>query len=1076
MYIALIKQCSRRYLSDFAHKIVSKGKKPEYLDLFVGMTELSEVMGSHVLVVETEISTYLTAREWKKHILLWCAPPDSDEYVERRKVMEQYLQPNAPPCTEEDLCPELQYHIRVLILLANCNLGPKLHAIYPVGDILAAILDHSTIFPVKRALGNLMIEVLKSSSDRVEKLESFWQLLDQIALGFETLPSDIVQLSRSPILRIQRGEWVEICAGIIISFFQYFDLLGFNETRADKTGRGIGDAKAIIDRLHTAVRTLIESHAGKLGSAITEELMYASSILNHHLDPENLEVEGTAADLNETKLKLARMQHQRTSVVFADVQQIFLRKQFKHFLRQIRDASLGSRNDVVDFFKSIPWTDETVQSDVRFEPLLKKLTSHFRSLIKRTPLSRSIHESAVDTCKWLLKALRHLFEDALGVSCDHFYDIDVTLVQNSPRLMKLRQVYNDNGVTYLCLDLIAVGMDHGIYIEAMRMLIALMLKSGGCLDIQKSINLYLFETDSILFFELIKDMVESLKSWSGKENEINSQQVVGNNMQGAASSIPEDIIVLNLLQVFCDGAYMNNRDQIRDQVGNSKIVNILESLASYVGILSRSENLSNTYIAIILLKTILRLVQGPCKKNQEQFVLHTELLISLNRMIRSARPALRSISPVWSDYLEDLKEGIVDVLRGVIEGQAKTSLVFDRVATTIDFSVLQVLVFPVDEVDDVIVLDQIMGANKLTKAQAKYLVLTETMNKTVDSLQMQTKSDHLIKSISSVEVQWNNQVQIVYFPVPDFVLDLSIEARNKAIEASQENPSREVKLVEFVKQCKILYRQSLHQQFLKKYGLADLWTVKYYLTRFMFINALVMNALILAFYGTQSHGEESYGGTSHHRMLAGAAAPTSYTETKDHLYIEPDVKLAINILNIVQFVCAIVTVAIFALVQVPVTFSAELEKYGQLVPAIFWTMLDPLPIWYFTYGVFAFLGLEVHPFFLSALLLDWVVLDPTTQDLLLAVQYPARQLVATLVIILICQNIFAGIMFVMYRHDVITVPVKDMWDALKLCISYGFRGEYGIDHEMEPTLGIRMLLDVAFYFIVSFFLSNMNIL
>jgi len=36
-------------------------------------------------------------------------------------------------------------------------------------------------------------------------------------------------------------------------------------------------------------------------------------------------------------------------------------------------------------------------------------------------------------------------------------------------------------------------------------------------------------------------------------------------------------------------------------------------------------------------RTIVRLVQGPCVGNQEFFVLHTELLVSINRVIRSIR-------------------------------------------------------------------------------------------------------------------------------------------------------------------------------------------------------------------------------------------------------------------------------------------------------------------------------------------------------------------------------------------------------------------------------------------------------
>jgi hypothetical protein len=41
-----------------------------------------------------------------------------------------------------------------------------------------------------------------------------------------------------------------------------------------------------------------------------------------------------------------------------------------------------------------------------------------------------------------------------------------------------------------------------------------------------------------------------------------------------------------------------------------------------------------------------------------------------------------------------------------------------------------------------------------------------------------------------------------------------------------------------------------------------------------------------------------------------------------------------------------------------------------------------------------------------------------------------------------------------------------MYETFKLALSYGIRGEYGISHEMTNTLGTRLIMDVAFYFIV----------
>eukprot|EP01034_Spumella_vulgaris_P000942 gene942-1242_t len=203
----LIKQCPRQFISDFAHKILANGRRPEYLDMFVGMTEFAELLDARVPAVENDISSYLTSREWKKNVLLWCCGPEAQGYADRRAEMGLYFG-TSPPCTVEDLSPDLQYHVRLLTLFAGCNLGPKLQAIYPINDIINGILDSSTIPPVRHALGKVLIEILKTAMERVEKSELFWRLLVEITTMFENLNKDILGVgSGSVIKRIQRGEW-----------------------------------------------------------------------------------------------------------------------------------------------------------------------------------------------------------------------------------------------------------------------------------------------------------------------------------------------------------------------------------------------------------------------------------------------------------------------------------------------------------------------------------------------------------------------------------------------------------------------------------------------------------------------------------------------------------------------------------------------------------------------------------------------------------------------------------------------------------------------------------------------------
>lgn len=249
----------------------------------------------------------------------------------------------------------------------------------------------------------------------------------------------------------------------------------------------------------------------------------------------------------------------------------------------------------------------------------------------------------------------------------------------------------------------------------------------------------------------------------------------------------------------------------------------------------------------------------------------------------------------------------------------------------------------------------------------------------------------------------------------------------------------------------------------------------------MFLNAVVLNILVMLYYGSESNGHDYYAANkSHdddtkssnseaHRFLAASGGGSTTDYPPDHLYIAPDAKEAVVGLSTLQAVCAFTTVVIFAIVRIPVRYAAESETNSNTLIAAIKACLDPLVVWYLGYVLMTILALEVNPLFVTIFLLDFVVLDNTSQDLLQAVVHPIRQLFATLVMILIALNIFAFSVFVLYRHDVVTVTIHNMWEALKLCISYGFRGEYGVDHEMNPTLGDRMFQDVLFYFLVRSF-------
>ena len=64
--------------------------------------------------------------------------------------------PSDLPSAHDGLSSDLLYHVKLLMLLSNTNLGPKMQAIYPVEDVIDAILDTATIPVVKQALGRII--------------------------------------------------------------------------------------------------------------------------------------------------------------------------------------------------------------------------------------------------------------------------------------------------------------------------------------------------------------------------------------------------------------------------------------------------------------------------------------------------------------------------------------------------------------------------------------------------------------------------------------------------------------------------------------------------------------------------------------------------------------------------------------------------------------------------------------------------------------------------------------------------------------------------------------------------------
>lgn len=172
----------------------------------------------------------------------------------------------------------------------------------------------------------------------------------------------------------------------------------------------------------------------------------------------------------------------------------------------------------------------------------------------------------------------------------------------------LRSVYNEYGITHLCMDLISFGIEKSIYLEAFYLLNTMLLSSrGNSSVIQQKIYSYLVDIDSILFFELINDIINYLKGWSAKDaNVINAREKEDNIM----NLLPPEIVVFDLIQSMCNDSFMPNKNQFREQTGNRRRIDIFQSIVSYISVITKGPtSLINICILTNLLNTVLRLVQ-----------------------------------------------------------------------------------------------------------------------------------------------------------------------------------------------------------------------------------------------------------------------------------------------------------------------------------------------------------------------------------------------------------------------------------------------------------------------------------
>jgi inositol 1,4,5-triphosphate receptor type 3 len=1043
----LMKQCPKTILSDLMKNIVTRGRKPEYLDLLVGMTEIVDNGDSGVISLRHEISRSVTNRDRVKFLIEWCDASGTPGYEERKAAMAPFVGLTMP-VSNLDLPEQLQYHINLLTLLSGLKLGQKLQAVYAIEDIIAAILDDNTIHNVKKCLGILLEELVENKIDGLDSSECIWEYFMYCEKMFDNLLTELPEfMSRDKFhLRFQKAEWIQSTLLVIIHFFDNFDFLVFRETAFDSesafkvTPSSESDIQLVIFNLHHSMKSIKRIHSNRLGMNLTLAFEEAVSSLSHLIVQVSKEEEtktipqGRRASLVGGKARAT--DNRGHGIGRADeIHEAYYRKQYLTFLEALHVNHEMSNLQAMKIFEKLPSIKDSGESDVRLEYFIVKISSHIRSQVTSSGSAKTMASEAVTSAKWVLDTWTHLIQKEFGQIA--LNDLaDPQRIVELPPYTHFQEILNNCGATVLCLDLIAINMDPQLILGAMKLLVVLLSGSGGNSMVQQSIFEWLYETDSAMFFEQMKDLLEQQMMWCQRRAEMKATA-------DRVDTLPDSILCLKVLSAMCDNFCLSNKNVVREQNGNSRFVNLLDSLAAYVDLLSRLEDHTCVKIASRVIHTILCFVQGPCKGNQEYFVLHTNLLSALNRIMRLTQSSIQIRPREWSDDIEILKEYAFELLHACIEGQHAGSVVLERVQVAMELNVLNVLIIPseLDEFGDVIELSE------LSDLQATYLVFLQNLSSNNKSIEIPLNAKRKIESdVARIEVIWNREVAVHYFNVPPIALDITGPSKDRLIEMV-ELSTQEAKLKDFLRRSKDLYREAVHFQRLKSLGIVDIWNFKHKLSWIMLFNVLIMNVLLVVYYTTDS---------------------------VDEIYLPDDVNVVVYALNAFHIMFSLCTLITYLIVRVPVLYWSFREYGDGGLVAFFKAITDPMPLWYSVYLAVSVLSLLKNYLLLSFLLLDFIVMDSTSRDIMNAVIYPARQLATALIIIMIMVNMFSGAVFYYFRHDFDfdDVDGKSLFDTFKLLITFGVRANEGVGAYMTPNIHSRFILDMFFFLIIVVILMN----
>jgi hypothetical protein len=1103
----LMRLVSHGYIQDMTElicKAEADDRSPHHLALMMAITHVDD---HGMRDNQLEIMKQLTSPGRAEKIACFFTPILHVDYAKKVELMAEFMQHK--DVSIDELPPLLAYHLNLLELFSTCTVSKiggvtsieaKAQAIFGYENAINALLDDRTILIAKIRLAQFILNAVIEVEMMIAGLEYtaiIWKLLYSFAESLTNAAEDIRKAQElgwaHPAVSRQAIEYHLVCIQIVGGFFtKYFDYGSFriDDKSHSHAGHGHHSAGGSSDgnanknvKITTAeLKSFLALIHGKVAEVEALESPILSPQHRRIIAESVVAIQKNMA--KDAKIEIAHKRHsvsrlpsdnaanEDDEINMSNEERLI--KKYSSFIKALQSdesvqAGIYRQNaNFIEVLEAIPFLTDDTNSDIRQETLFRKLVQHIRENISIVNNERRLNAQCTKTTIWLMKAFRTMLENRMGMTIDQ-RDEDGGAEEDA-RVAPVIAALSSCGVVTLCIDLIAVGIDPVLQMEAIKLGVGLLFKEGGALEVQTLMNHHLSTTNSEFFFKQLHLSIQKLIEWHRLKDVVVLED-------GAEPELPEEILIIRFMQLMSEGHYLPNQDIMREQPNNNTSHNILDDLVPYLACLSRLHCRTSTAASIRVGATILEVIQGPCKDNQFHFAMKTELLETLNRIMRS-KPLLDC---VYDEEIE-LKLIAVDIFQGLLEGQALRSTVYERLLSVIHLDIILQLSGSLKDdpdAEDANIVDQPEVVRVLTEDEevlkTQSLVLLQMLCDCKPSIRdefglSKNIEDFLQSGTSVIEVVWNGDLQRRFFNVPKICEDVAKSSMDYIVE-NVDRSNLENQLIDYIDAARGIYREIKHMQRLRARGLNVVFCQANQdrVSWFNFLLAWLINLLLI----------------------------TTYTSASGPLEVGFHVAPAISGLQYLQCIISFFVLVSSLVIRSPVVYEA-LEEDGHTGYYLYaYTAMDQQTMYLVWFFLFSLLAAFQNFYFSAFLLLDLLSKNATTRAVLNAVVTPRRQLGWAVILGLITIYAYSfyivsnslllrdywidGYLYVVfvlqfahysYSFDEnLENACHTLWGCFKMSL-YCIQSGGGVSDYMNDQFDTRLVLTVTFYLVFMTILLN----